>query len=148
MYAYRNNHGGAWGIEGAYEVENFAKIGWILADFEEKASLWWTSMCTLCGDQLKCFMAICKRPEFFPAKLAWTAKMSNLPKSRNKVGVLIRIVLNLVSTAFNIVSSTVGRLHFEFCETIIWTRRCYISCYGEFRSQKQGILILFALGID
>jgi len=38
----------------------------------------------------------------------------NLPKSKSEEGILIQIILNSVSTAFDIVSATVVRLHFEF----------------------------------
>ena len=80
----------------------------------------------LCGNRQKSSIANCEKPEFFPAKLAATEKMSNLQKARNKVGVLIRIVLNSVSAVFNIGISTVARLHFELSWPTVSNRRGYI----------------------
>lgn len=50
----------------------------------------------------------------FPSKTGMEGKDVNLPKSKSEEGILIQIILNSVSTAFDIVSATVVRLHFEF----------------------------------
>ena len=56
--------------------------------------------------------------------------MSNLPISRNEVGVLIRIVLNTDSAVLNIERSTVERLHFEFWSQTDWNKELIFDSGG------------------